>query len=66
MAEEPVDATVPVSMVCEEVLDPGGESELSPRRTSRMAGVVKDLGRVEDDRLAELILNPELTPTLCA
>ena len=66
MAEEPVEATVPVSMVCEEVLEPGGDRELSPRLTSRIAGVVKDLGRVEEGRLADCISKPELIPTLCA
>lgn len=48
VAEEVVEAMVAVSRVCEEVCDSGGERELPPRPTSRMSGVLKDLGSAED------------------
>jgi hypothetical protein len=60
-----VDATVPLSIVWEDALEPGGEREkFVLRPVSLIAGVVKDRGRVEVGRLV-VWMDPEAKPKLC-
>lgn len=64
VADEAVEAMVAVSRVCEEVWESDGDREFPPRPPCRKAGVVKDLGSVEDGRALCWALKPEAVPKL--